>query len=57
MASESKKFIKLMIQETEETVDFTDFLDEVLNFEEGEKEAVNKGPYENGASFRQRIRE
>jgi len=46
-----------MIQETEETVDFTDFLDEVLNFEEGEKEAVNKGPYENGASFRQRIRE
>ena len=46
-----------MIQETEETVDFTDFLDEVLNFEEGEKKAVNKNPYENGASFRQRIRE
>lgn len=57
MINESKKFVKLVIQETEETVDFVDFLDEVLDFEEIEKRGVNKGPYENGANFRKRIKE
>ena len=40
--------IKLIIQQTEEAVDFGDFLDEILDFEE--KIGVNKRPPENNSN-------
>ena len=40
--------VKLIIQQTEEVVDFSDFLDEVVNFEE--ETGVNKRPPENNSN-------
>jgi len=52
-----RKTATLIIQKIGEVVDFTDFLEQVLNFEEAGSGEVNKGPRESGASFRKRIAE
>ncbi len=43
MDNEKNKLIKITIQETGEAVDFGDFVNDVINFEEPAKEEEEKG--------------
>lgn len=49
--NKKSKPTRVIIQRSEETIKFSDFVDEVINFK-GEKETgVNKRPSENKADF------
>ncbi len=39
--------IRLIVEQTDESVDFGDFINEVVNFQEPKEGEVNKGPSKN----------
>ena len=40
--------IRLIVEQTDEMIDFSDFIDEVVNFDElDDEKGINKGPSEN----------
>lgn len=44
--------IKLIIQKSEESFEFGDFIDSVINYKKGEDLGINKRPYKNDADFK-----
>ncbi len=42
--------IRLIVEQTEEVIDFSDFIDEVVNFKE--EVGINKGPSEIKGNFK-----
>lgn len=50
--NKKSKPTRVIIQKSEETVEFSDFVDEVINFRGEEETGVNKRPSENEANFK-----
>ncbi len=44
--------IRLIVEQTDEMIDFSDFIDEVVNFKETKEREVNKGPSETKLNFK-----